>query len=384
MCRLILIIIAAFLLTGCSKEVMDEQGNIQKEYVVNTRSGKIHSPICSYVDRMSEQNKKVVQDTLLNLVQDGFVVCRRCRAGIAKNERAERFDKINYPNLYIEDIVESATIEKYHASIQEMGEWYVNHVPTYATTIQQEQFNQYKGTLTNFRSYSIKGKDYKVLTEDKAVSTSELGPDSLITRGKESAIQYLDKNYKTIRFKSKIAYYPCELLVESKDYNTPGDDCTRYVFAVLNLMDSKFTEKYKALTRTEFSKTNSEALATNEKDIAFGMINLGFTLFGSEERFVDVNSDSIPEGYIFKITDDFKLKEGDILARPGHVHIYLGDGECISAENFGWGRVYREFPAIYDIQVKKVNGDNVIALTNSANEDEYYTRVYRYIGNSEE
>ena len=60
------------------------------------------------------------------------------------------------------------------------------------------------------------------------------------------------------------------------------------------------------------------------------------------------------------------------------------DGECVSAENFGWGRVYREFPAIYDIQVKNVNGNNVIALTNSANEDEYYTRVYRYIGNSEE
>lgn len=381
---LLLIIALICMLCGCSKVEPDNQGNIQKEYILNIRSRKIHAPSCFYVERMREQNKKSTQDTLLHLVQEGYVICRKCRAGITKKDKSEKIDRKNYPNLYVEDVVELSTLENYHDAISEMGEWYVNHIPTYAGRIQEEELTKYKGTLTEYREYKLNGKKYNVLTEDKALPMSELEQDTLITRGTESAIQYYEEEYESIKFKSRIAYYPCDLLKDCMDYNMPGDDCTRYMFAVLNRMDNKFTEKYKKLTRTEYSKTNSEALATDVKDIAFGMISLGFQLFGSEEKIVDVNSDTIPEGYILRMNDDFSLQKGDILARPGHVHIYLGDGKCISAENFGWGRVYREFPQIYDIQVKKVDGKNIIALTNSTNEDEYYPRVYRYAGRAEE
>ena len=71
------------------------------------------------------------------------------------------------------------------------------------------------------------------------------------------------------------------------------------------------------------------------------------------------------------------LKTGDILARPGHVHFYLGDGEFINIENFGWGKVNRCYPQLSNIYID----DNMIKFVNIVTgRSEYYTRVYRYVG----
>lgn len=186
----------------------------------------------------------------------------------------------------------------------------------------------------------------------------------------------------SIIFKKQIAYYPCNILSNASDYNTPGDDCVRLLFAILNRMDSQFAKKYQRLSGSSYSKTNSTSLASNKSSIIFAMINLGFQVFGPEQGVVDVNEDDVPEGYIFGLEDDFSLKKGDILARKGHVHIYLGDGLTEDADNFGWGRVYRSYPQNYTIKVDKtVDGKTCIALTNGKGETEFYTRVLRYIGN---
>lgn len=76
-------------------------------------------------------------------------------------------------------------------------------------------------------------------------------------------------------------------------------------------------------------------MATDYWDIAYGFVNLGFKIYDKEEGIIDVDKDTYAEGYIFKIDNDFKLQKGDILAREGHVHIYLGDGIMTEAYNFG-------------------------------------------------
>ena len=49
------------------------QVNEVKEYVLNTRSMKIHLPECESINSISENNKKTVSDSLTNLLNQGYV-----------------------------------------------------------------------------------------------------------------------------------------------------------------------------------------------------------------------------------------------------------------------------------------------------------------------
>ncbi|MBR5376247.1 MAG: hypothetical protein IK139_03105, partial [Lachnospiraceae bacterium] len=103
-------------------------------------------------------------------------------------------------------------------------------------------------------------------------------------------------------------------------------------------------------------------------------------IYDSKENVIDVGDDTFIEGIIHKIDDWFQLRKGDILAREGHVHLYLGDGMAVDAPNFGWGRVYRSFPQTYEIEIKTLNDEKVISLKNGDGNIEYYPRIYRYRG----
>ncbi len=54
------------------------QVNEVKEYVLNTRSMKIHLPECESINSISENNKKTVSDSLTNLLNQGYVPCKNC------------------------------------------------------------------------------------------------------------------------------------------------------------------------------------------------------------------------------------------------------------------------------------------------------------------
>lgn len=52
-----------------------------KTYVINKSSKKIHTNDCSFVDRMKEENKQIVQltnDELNNYLNDGYTTCSSC------------------------------------------------------------------------------------------------------------------------------------------------------------------------------------------------------------------------------------------------------------------------------------------------------------------
>lgn len=386
--RLILatLLICVSCLTGCADGNGGQQTDEIREYVLNKRSRKIHSADCPSVAQMNENNKLFVSDTLMNLLRCDYIVCRRCRAGIRQVGTNEPLNHLLHPNLYGNDIAITASYADYLEAIDEMSKWYVDHVPTYASKLQNEQYSEYDGVYTNYKEFQLKnhGKTttHIVLSSDKsASSTSLLNSDTQILRGSENAAKNYLTCFKQIDFDRKIAYYPCNLLGQESDYNKPGDDCVRYMFAIFNLMDSQFTKKYATLTRSSYSKTNSHKLATDTEDIAYGMISLGFKVYDTEPQYVDVDKDDIAEGYIFPLDDRFRLRKGDILARNGHVHIYLGDGVSAEAENFGWGRVYRSYPQTYEIKVEKNDNGCRVSLINGAGSEEYYNRIYRYIGN---
>ena len=372
-------------LSGCSSDQTVGQINEVREYVVNQRTGKIHIPTCSSVSRMSEKNKLFLSDTLLSLLQQRYVICRRCRAGIQKSQVDETFNHLFHRNLYVDEIEITASRNDYLRAIDEMGEWYVNHVPTYASKIQDEDFSNYTGNLVNYKEYRLKS-GWKTSTQlalsldPEAPSTASLHPNDQILRGTENAAVYYRDYFKQIDFDGKIAYYPCDFFSESSDYNQPGDDCVRYLFAIFNRMDSQFTSKYAQLTKKSYSKTDSSLIAKDYGDVAYGFVNLGFEIYDVKPDKISVDNDSVPEGFICGIGNDFRLQKGDILAKAGHVHIYLGDGVALEAPNFGWGRVYRSYPQYYQIQPETTDGANYIVITKKNGEKDKYRRVYRYIG----
>lgn len=210
-------------IAGCSSEQLPAHEEA-REYVINQRTGKIHDPSCSSVSLMSEKNKLIVSDTLLNLLKQDYVICRRCRAGVKKPGTSGALDRILHANLYTEDVKITASREDYLNAIDEMGEWYVNHVPTYASGIQEESFSKYDGKLRNYKKYELKNKGksstYLVLSSDTgSPSTSHLKSGTQILRGTENAASNYQKYFDQIDFERRIAYYPCDLLSQASDYN---------------------------------------------------------------------------------------------------------------------------------------------------------------------
>ncbi len=51
---------------------------IQKDYILNIKSKKIHLPECNGVQTMSEKNKKEVHTSIDELQQEGYSICSNC------------------------------------------------------------------------------------------------------------------------------------------------------------------------------------------------------------------------------------------------------------------------------------------------------------------
>ena len=51
----------------------------ETEYVLNTRSKKIHLPDCASVEQMKEKNKAYSSETIEELESQGYTPCGNCR-----------------------------------------------------------------------------------------------------------------------------------------------------------------------------------------------------------------------------------------------------------------------------------------------------------------
>ena len=294
-----------------------------KDFIVNKRSHKIHIETCPSVAKMSERNKLRTNNSLENLINDGFYVCNRCKAGVKrKNEYiAEILENIEN-KIFGNDDINYKTYDEYLKSIDEMGEWYVQHVASY------------EGIL-----YS------------------------------DSATENANKYYETSRItkKGKLNCYICDNLKDcAGDYTKAGDDCVRFMFSCLNNMDKNYINLLSKISKYKWSRISSKLLNTETNQLQYAFINLGFEIYDVQPKKIDLNYDGYYDFEIFPIDSQFNLKKGDIISRDGHIHIYLSDNE-----NFGWGKVNNIYPQDTATYIDRVN--NIIVCNG-----EKFDRVYRY------
>lgn len=295
-----------------------------KDYVVNKRTLKIHIKDCYSVSKMSERNKLLVNETVENLIKKGYIICNRCKAGIKRRHEfiantLENIENILFGNREIS----LKSYEEYLDSIEEMGKWYVNHVATYETQL-----------------------------------------DDIAT---DNAKDYYKNN--KIDKRGNIYLYPCENLKNcAGEYTKAGDDCVRFMFSCLNNMDKNFVYLLSRYSKYKWSAISSNLLNTKVNQLQYAMINLGFEIYDIEPQKIDLNRDGYFEYEIFPIDKEFKLKKGDILSKDGHIHIYLSEDE-----NFGWGKVNDVYPQNTYTYIDTAK--SVIICSG-----EEFNRVYRYVG----
>lgn len=301
-----------------------------KEYIINSRSRKIHKIDCASVKMMSEKNKKVINDTLSNLLSENYYICNRCHAGIKrKNEVVANIITGIDSVLFGNDMIDLPPVNEYLESLDIMGQWYVDHIPTYCSII-----------------------------SDSATTTS---------------ISNYEANLKYIEKVGELYIYPCEYIENSiGGYNKAGDDCVRFWFSCLNSVDNKFVNQLSKYSKYKWSNITSYRLTSKNDTLQYALSNLGFEIYDQNPGLIDINNDGYNDFEILPIDSTFKLKKGDVLSRNGHIHIYLSEGE-----NFGWGKVNNTYPQLTKTYIDYAN--KVIICT-----EEKFTRVYRYVGNKEE
>lgn len=364
-----------------------EDLNSTKNYVLNRRTLKIHKENCPAVAKMSKRNKINVNDSINNLTQKGYVICNRCRAGIKRQNEivANLLDGIDFL-LFGEEVIDLPTKEEYLKSIDEMGIWYVNNIPTYQNELQEEQIADYTGNLVNVKKYELKNKKdnkenkkkYNVITSDTGINIDKFDKNENILKCKEEAVINYSQNYDKISYIGNIACYPCEYLKDSVGgYNFAGDDCVRFMFSCLNNMDNRFVNLLSKYSKTKWRGVNTKRIANNNLEIQYAMQKMGFEIFDIESTEVDFNKDGYYEFLIKKLDSNFKLEKGDIITyydeveNEGHIHFYLSEDE-----NFGWGKVNRVYPQKSKTYID--SNTNKIICNEVA-----FTRVYRYIGNND-
>ena len=377
---------------------LNNNKDVNKEitYRLNTKSKKVHSLDCGVGKRAKEKNKKLVTDTLKNILYDGYTICGDCNAGYKKSfiESVKNFilgpGEIDYDDLVL------PSKEEYLNAIDKVGNWYVNHIPTYCKHLQTEKVGEYVGNdeFVDIIELNTKGKlfsrkKYNYITSSNTdIRIIDISTNSNILKASEKAINNYKNNYERINVFGGILQYPCELMEKNNYYYEAGDDCVRYWFTVLNSIDSNFVYRISNTARKKWSSINTNLIYKNDKNFAEAMIKNGFKIYDS---ITERNTENVK---IEKLTPSFNLEKGDVVCRKGHVQIYIGNNET---DNFGWGKVSRNFPANYNFSLteSEVNSLDEVTVNDTNNEKKYivkmdkgygtevYTRVYRYVGGAE-
>ena len=126
---------------------LNKNKDVNKEitYRLNTKSKKVHSLDCGVGKRAKEKNKKLVTDTLKNILCDGYTICGDCNAGYKKSFIESVKNSILGPGEIDYDDLVLPSKEEYLNAIDKVGNWYVNHIPTYCKNLQIERAGEYVG-----------------------------------------------------------------------------------------------------------------------------------------------------------------------------------------------------------------------------------------------
>ena len=207
---IIMCIIVSIVFSGCHEA--DSITEI-KIYIANTNSMKVHDKNCASAKLISEKNRLEIIDTLSNICAKGYKICKNCRCGLSKK--------------YVYLRYELPSRDEYLKAIDTMGEWYINHIPTYQTELEQEEIVDYENNQFYVKEYTLLNRykkeketksQYLVLTNDlNGENLSIYEKDKLVLRGTENAVKYYKENYNNIKpfIPKDLYYYPCKYLEDS-------------------------------------------------------------------------------------------------------------------------------------------------------------------------
>jgi hypothetical protein len=297
--------------------------------------------------------------------------------------------------------------EKYIEALDVIGKWYASSIATYQNFLEEESVADYLTWLDKQTAYekskdvyiekkvlstkkvflkyfeSESKKEYNVITDkDTGINLGTLPKDSTILKASHEAVENYINQYKNIKFRESISYYPCPYIEDSvDDYRQAGDECVRFFFTIMNSINKSFTYYLKDFSGHRWSRINTTILATDETSVMTALYKLGFDIYDSKGFYLDTNEDGILNYEAKKITRDFKLKTGDAIIRDGHIHIYMG-ADADPTKNFGWGKVNRKFPNSYTFGTMPYSEDEFAIYCSADTEDDGafrpYTRVLRY------
>ena len=143
--QIAIITILLFTLISCTNKTQQElastdtireiEENVGTNYIVNKRTGKVHSYTHGAQIIENKDNILETNDSLENILKnENYDICRTCWAGLRKNLSKYRNEDFNlmekFMRLYNFNKEDEET-QKFLMCIFEVGEWYVDNVYTY-------------------------------------------------------------------------------------------------------------------------------------------------------------------------------------------------------------------------------------------------------------
>ena len=349
------IILLLLLCSSCTNKTQQElastdtvkeiEENVGANYIINKRTGKVHSYTHGAQIIENKDNILETNDSLENILKnENYDICRTCWAGLRKNlskYRNEDFNLIEkFMRLYDFNKEDEET-QKFLMCIFEVGEWYVDNVYTYQggkqtiieteNTAKKEASNKAYDRWRNYLDNEYYNKNYGVKNDKKVlpvVYDNNGKPTTLVTYRCDL---FKNANYGKGTFQ-KLKNAEGELIDEEYKNYCVIDDCSKFAAAVY------------------YHYINKELLKNEYMDDKLGY---GIDLWGTNtEMFSRFNSfikkltgtkkfefytwnDSTKSTNINK---DFILQIGDLIYRKNHVEFYIGNNKVI-----GWGRLHKTY-----------------------------------------
>lgn len=379
---------------------------ITPKYIINRRSGKVHSYTHGMNCGMSEHNKLESNENIEDILKnENYDICLTCFAGLKLNLDKYKTNKIVddddvdltnrevnliklYMNMYEFGKLDTET-QKFLICIFEVGSWYVNNVytqlggqKTFVETNKIAKASASNAAYAKWNNYWKNDyfKRYELRDEKKILPT---------------LYDYERKKY------SGMVAYCCDLFKDAGYGKGNTDDTKMHMQTIKNPEGEEIFKEYKnycviddsskfaaavyyhyinkEILKDEDSdnriaygidlwETNSENFTNKSKTMDILLLKNKFDLIKwdkLEKRIVDNKIE------LYRNNKKFNLKIGDLVYRKGHVEFYLGKNKVVS-----WGRVNKTYTIDKSFEVK-LNG---YYSDDSEDNNRPFVTIIRFIG----
>ena len=325
--------------TDIIKSVENEVVEGEYRYIINKRTGKIHTYHHGMNSGMSDNNRLFTNDSLEIILQDESKdLCRTCWAGIKTNLRSYDDNALDTIEKFMR-LSEFAEIDmetqKFLMCIFEVGEWYVDNVYTYlggketvasisetaqklASASAQNRWQKYLETYSNKNVFRSESKIMPVAYDEKLNV-----PTKMVTYKCDlfESVNYPKGKKYDIKTTDNILIY--ENVYKN---NFVSDDCSKFAAAVYYYYINN--EKLKSIDYDIDLWYTQSTMFSDYTDLVNYLTSTNkFTLI----KLNTLNNISSKE-------NTTELKAGDLIYRQRHVEFYIGNNKVVN-----WGRIHKTY-----------------------------------------